>query len=175
MCNLPASIFSLDISNNALTMLPDCIINYTALSYIDVGNNQLTHVPPGLFNMAATSLLLYNNRLSGELPTINKKDYYTLNLTNNNFTGCAPDTSQWSDLFKYDISNNKLTGVPIFSSLTTYNQTTRNIFMLPANFMSGNNLFGYPMPYPFQNQTSKANPCMPTVTSVTPVPTAGGQ
>ena len=118
-----------DISNNAVTSLPDGFATLSSLTRFDASNNSLTGVvPPSLFSsQSIVNINLANNQLSGNV-NINASKLFSASLQHNHlisievsnaarlskvylaynqFGGNLPDLSSSTNLTTLDASYNK--------------------------------------------------------------------
>lgn len=103
--------YTVDISSQELTELPQDILKQTQIEELDISNNEMT----------------------GSLPSeIGKlKNLKILNASNNQFTGIPAEIGQLEKLEILDFSNNKLTGLPLelgnLSNLQTLDLSGNNV------------------------------------------------
>ncbi|XP_071734346.1 receptor-like protein EIX2 [Rutidosis leptorrhynchoides] len=85
----------LELTNNNLTgVIPDCWMNWQALSVVNLGNNSLSgRIPHSVGNLSSLqSFNVRGNRLSGQLPAtlLNSKSLQIIELSENELTGRIP-------------------------------------------------------------------------------------
>ncbi|MFG6101585.1 COR domain-containing protein [Leptothoe sp. EHU-05/26/07-4] len=101
-------------SKNQLTGLPDAIANLTQLQSLNFSNNGLTRLLDAISNLThLKELNLSNNQLTGLPDAIaNLTQLKELNLSNNQLTGLPDAIANLTQLKKLNLSNNKLTELP---------------------------------------------------------------
>jgi Leucine-rich repeat (LRR) protein len=143
-------VTTIDLSDNALTELPDAIARLHKLTTLNLKGNQFKNVP--LSNLASAyvssikDLDMSENQLT-HLPKsfVNLKDLNVLKVNNNKITSIPDGISALSQLTTLDISGNTLTDLPLsmdkLHSLTQLNvsgnkltaekimQSTRNLHL----------------------------------------------
>ena len=107
---IPSDLGSLDLvylilNNNQLTgQIPSALGDQSLLYQLDLSNNSLTgNLPAELQNLDLFFLLLNNNQLTGELPDV-FCDYYSVDLSDNQFCPEYPECLSADEIGYQDIS-----------------------------------------------------------------------
>ncbi|XP_042238648.1 leucine-rich repeat-containing G-protein coupled receptor 4-like isoform X2 [Homarus americanus] len=111
----PATVTSLDLSNNNLTSLPDLIFSdFPGLQYLKLSGNRISSVSPKAFHrLPLQNLYLDNNHLSGLLTGSLPTRMLELSLEDNFFSSVPPSVTPLTNLQFLNLARNKISGLRV--------------------------------------------------------------
>ena len=168
----------LDLSDQALTKLPDALWKLTNLTRLSLINNQLAQLPPEIVQLSSlTGLSLINNQLAQLPPEIVQLSNLTgLYLRNNQLKQLSPEIVQLSNLVTLDLRSNQLTQlspkIVVLTKLTELSLDGNQLTQLPPEIAALTNLTKLSLS---DNQLTQLPPEIAALTNLTELSLSGNQ